>query len=357
MTSVWIDVLTPKQFWFFRRVTEELARRRFDLTVSSRAYEQVLPLIPEFKHAEVMVVGEYGGLHLRDKLIKSVERTRELLQAVGEFDCAVSGGSPEAARISYGLGKPHILASDTPNSPVNKLVAPVSAYVLSPWIVGKKPWRKLGVQNQDIVLYRALDPVAWLRSYKPSKQFLHEHGLDERNYVLVRTPEYKASYFINFGWSVEHFSDFLKKMVKQLRDYKIVVLPRYSDEVAYLCKHLGDEAVVVDRPVKDFSLLYYAEVFVGGGGTMTQEAALLGVPTVSFYPSRLPKVIQYLKNQGLIIHVNSLQKLLDKAEAMLRDADRIRSRLSRRARRLVGAMEDPVEKIVNVIEDVVSPAG
>ncbi|MEM4303241.1 MAG: DUF354 domain-containing protein [Candidatus Caldarchaeum sp.] len=357
MSSVWLDVLTPKQFWFFRHVAEELTRRNLRLTVSSRAYEQVLPLIPEFKHAEVMVVGEYGGLYLKDKLFKSVERTWQLLEKIGEFDCAVSGGSPEAARIAYGLGKPHILTSDTPGSPVNRLVAPVSACVLSPWIVGKKRWLELGVQNHNIILYRALDPVVWLRNYKPSKQLLDEYGLDEKNYVLVRTPEYKAAYFNKVGWSLESFSNLLKEMAGRLKGYKLVVLPRYADEVVYLENQVGGNVVVVEKPVKDLALLYYSEIFIGGGGTMTQEAALLGIPTISFYPSRLPEVIQYLKNQGLIVHADGFQKILEMTVSMVRDADRIRSRLSRRAGKLIMSMENPVEKIVKVVESVVRSDG
>jgi len=353
MAVVWLDILTPKQFWFFKHLAETLLEKGLKIKVTSRRYEQITPLLKEFTYGHIHVVGEFGGEGLRDKLEKSLKRSLELLQIIDGFDVAVSSGSPEAARIAYGLGKPHILTSDTPESPVNKLVAPLSKTVLTPWIIGKKPWIQNCVKPGIIKSYRALDPVIWLKNYRPIRDKMEYLGLDD--YILVRSPEYKASYLLKYGWNLETYIRFLRKLSSKVSPAKIVVLPRYDDEVDFLKKKINSNGiVVVEQPVTGWDILYHARVFLGGGGTMTQEAALLGIPTISIYPGRLPRVVHYLKNKGLVKHIGDMEKILETTVKFYRNFDKVQLNLKEKALKMVKSMEDPRNKIVAAIVRAVS---
>ena len=44
------------------------------------------------------------------------------------------------------------------------------------------------------------------------------------------------------------------------------------------------------------------DLFIGAGGTMTREMAVLGVPTISVYQSELLDVDRYLLQLGRLIH-------------------------------------------------------
>ncbi|MCS6769835.1 MAG: DUF354 domain-containing protein [Candidatus Caldarchaeum sp.] len=354
MAVVWLDILTPKQFWFFRQLAERLSSRGLGLVATSRAYEQVEPLLPGFRFARVAVIGGYGGGGLRDKLLRSVERTAKLLEFVAEFDCAVSSGSPEASRIAYGLAKPHILVSDTPHSPVNKLSAPLSSHVLTPWVIGKKPWLSYGVPPERIVLYKALDPVAWLKAFKPDRSKLDAFGLEVDGYVLVRSPEYQAAYLNRVGWRLDDYAQVLQLLQNVLNGLRLVVMPRYSEEIAFLKKALGMSAVVVERPVNDLSILFFSRLFIGGGGTMTQEAALLGVPTISFYPHSLPTVLKFLEKKGLVKHVRDMHDAVNKAGTVLRRIEDVKQACKRKASLLLNQMEDPTLKTAETVEKVIS---
>ena len=48
------------------------------------------------------------------------------------------------------------------------------------------------------------------------------------------------------------------------------------------------------------SLLYAADLVLGAGGTMTREAALLGVPTVSLFAGPTPAVDRWLEARGAL---------------------------------------------------------
>ena len=48
------------------------------------------------------------------------------------------------------------------------------------------------------------------------------------------------------------------------------------------------------------------DLFIGAGGTMTREAALLGIPTISIYQDELLDVDKYLIEKGCMIHKKDL---------------------------------------------------
>lgn len=354
MKRVWLDILTPKQFWFFRSVAGFLHDKGVELLATSRNYEQVLPLLDNFGYCGVMVVGEFGGAGLRGKLLKSVERTAELLKVVGDFDCAVSSGSPEAARIAYGINVPHILASDTPHSPVNKLTAPLSSNVLTPWVISKREWAANGVAPSKIIHYRGLDPAAWLKNFKPETDVPRRMGLEPGGYVLVRSPEYKASYLRISGWGLDDFYRFVVRLSERLRRYRVVVLARYSDEAMLFADVKDGNLTVIDKPVTDLSILYYSAMFVGGGGTMTQEAALMGVPTVSIYPGRLPTAVRYLVGKKLVKHLKTRENLVDRVVVLADRCEKVRELHASKAARLLNAMENPAKRVAETVLKTIS---
>ena len=81
------------------------------------------------------------------------------------------------------------------------------------------------------------------------------------------------------------------------------------------------EAVEVD------SLLLRRDAFLGGGGTMTREAALLGVPTFSVFAGRRPAVDRLLESRGRLQHVTDPSQIsLDGRRLAPESAERIRAR-------------------------------
>ncbi|MEM0089733.1 MAG: DUF354 domain-containing protein [Nitrososphaerota archaeon] len=344
--KVWFDILTPKQFWFFTSIEKELREHGVEVLLTSRRYEQLTPILEDVGRKDIIVVGEFGGGSLLGKLKASVRRTVELVNLIENYspDACMSSGSLDMTRISFGLGIPHILLSDTPESPVNRYCVPLSDYVFTPWIIPKDKWIKHGISSHKVLKYKALDPVAWLDGFRPSKRILDGLGLEEFNYILLRMPEIQASYLI--GVDAEYVTRLAEKLTSELSSTKLVVLPRYGEQTAEL-KSLSKNAIVLDRPISDHSILHYALLFIGGGGTMTQEAVLMGVPTISVYPGKLPVVHRYLINIGALKHFKSWQGALRETLRMLKHADEARSAQTKLADRLRRKMVNPAKVIVD----------
>lgn len=354
--KVWLDILTPKQLLYFTSIAGMLRKAGHSVLLTSRKYDELDGLVREFFPGwEIKTLGRFGGYTLEDKLRASVERLGLLLDSlpVREIDLAASSGSVEAARISYGLKIPHVLASDSPHSPVNPLTAPLSRLVITPWIIGRREWTKYGVRPPSVRRYRAIDPYFWLRDFKPDRSVLEKLGMDS-GYVLLRLPESAASYLMLDD------REYVKPLAKLLdvvrsRGLKLLVMSRYGEQRDVAERLLGGaDTTIVDLPVIGAHLIYYSEVFVGGGGTMTQEAALLGKPCISIYPGEQPTVLRYLSRIGLVRHCRKIEESVTVLGRILRDVDRFSGEARERSRRLWRAMRDPEREIVEWLEEAAS---
>ena len=58
-------------------------------------------------------------------------------------------------------------------------------------------------------------------------------------------------------------------------------------------------------------MLYEADLVIGAGGTMTREAALMGVPTFTLFAGRAPAVDRWLEGRRLLARLRDPAQLGD----------------------------------------------
>src|SRR3989442_5245598 len=95
----------------------------------------------------------------------------------------------------------------------------------------------------------------------------------------------------------------------------------YGMQAPVIRKRFGDRVTVVDRIVDATSLLSYSSAFVGSGGTMTVEGALLGIPSISCFPGPKPLYIQYLEKLGLVETIRSPREIASRVQRMVNDPE------------------------------------
>jgi len=66
-----------------------------------------------------------------------------------------------------------------------------------------------------------------------------------------------------------------------INGYNILYLPRYDHDRSYVKKQ--DNIFIPNIPLSGLDVCYYSEAVLTGAGTFAREAALMGVPAVSFY--------------------------------------------------------------------------
>lgn len=364
MGKVWIDILTPKQVMMFGRLASEISEQH-ELLITTRIYKETNELL-KLKGINAKIVGKHGGGTLEGKLDAGIERMNELNKLVQKEkpDVLISLSSPEAARVAFGLKIPHICVNDIPESEaVTKLTAPLSTVIVAPKLIPKSAWQKYGVPENKVVQYDALDPVAWLKDFKPNGKVLESLRVKKGKPIITfRTEEVFASYL---SGKVNEKSSVVLPIVNELMEKvegNFVVLPRYKEQEEIISKSLNGSAltsissqrlgnaIIAHHAIDGPSLLSYSDIFIGSGGTMTLEAALLGTPTISCRPFHTMYEDYAIKN-GLVIKAE--KNAAEKAEEILNGNGKYRSELKKKAEKMMSEMDDPIEVLKGEIGKLV----
>lgn len=347
--KVWIDVLTPKQANLFAELHHRLIAKGFKTLVTTREYREVNELLG-LKGLRATQIGRHGGANLSEKLTESSKRVLGLANTVEEYkpDVAISFASPEAARVAFGLKIPHYCISDSPHAEaVSRLTIPLSQKLFTPWIIPSWAWRRYGINPRDIVRYHALDPKVWLSNYKETSSKSDALKVDRTKPILIlRTSEEQAAYLSDrSGASPNTAIDIIHRILElDTGLIQIVVLPRYDGQVERFRRRFGDRIIVSEHITDAISLMRSSTIFVGGGGTMTAEAALLGLQVISCYPGESTFVERYLVNQGLVERLLDPTRIAHRVIAIAKNPDLEQRR--KRAAKLLEGMEDPLRIIV-----------
>jgi len=344
----WIDIVTPKQVLFFRPVIESLRKDGNEVLVTSRRYREVEQLASMLR-LDLSFVGSRGGKDPREQFELSLQRMGRLLPMVAGFspDVSVSVASADCARVSFGLKVRHVAVNDSPHSLVaGKLSLPLSHHVMTPWIIPYSAWSIFGVSRGQVTRYRALDPAAWLKRRPMHESSRPDKGGGERRArILVRLEESYAPYLAG---SDESWSErVLVRLAHDFKGHELVALCRYEDQLASVRKKFGCDYSVPEEAFDGAGMIERSDVFVGMGGTMTAEAALLGVPAVSAFQGAELYTEKYLISKRLLLKAKSVEGV---SRCVRRSLDpRYRESYHRRGLALLEWMEDPSARVVGYL--------
>jgi predicted glycosyltransferase len=339
--KLWIDVLTPKQALFAKALADR-APSKVKCTLTTRKYPELDQFLRKLK-LRTLAFGKHGGADLGEKLKASLEREIELYNYVKEhdFDCSLSFISPEAARVSFGLGIPHYISSDSPHAKAAcRLAVPLARSLFYPFPIKAERWTQYGLKKSQIHSYHALDPWAWISKTKIDSG-------QERS-VIIRLEESFASYFES-GSGVSDVIDHLIRIIPPT--FEIIVIARYPEQRAWAAKKFGKKCTVPKGVVDATALISCSSLVIGGGGTMTQEAALLGIPNISYFPSaRLDVFENFYFPRKLSVRASNPAELVRETKRLVQNIELERKDFSLRAEKEVRHFEDPAKFIFEKLD-------
>ncbi len=341
--KIWLDILTPKQLLFSEPIIEKL-RKKHDILCTSREYEEVTKLA-KIRCFHLHYVGKHGGNDKKTKLEASIDRTRKLSKKIERFspDITISFCSPEAARISFGLGIKHVAFSDSPHaSAVMRLTLPLIQKLLIPYIIPKKQFSKYGINEKNIIQYKAIDAAITSqrtivkRNPSPFKK-------NQRKNILIRVEEEEAAYTIRSNKT----SLVVKRILKEHSQENIVILGRYTKQTQKLQKIIGNKAKIIKMSYDGKYLLNNTDIFIGSGGTMTAESALMGIPTISY--NAIPNIVEnYLVRKKLVKRKTNPKEISNIIKKIIKSGN---IENSNKAKKIMDQMEDPIDKLVKIIKE------
>jgi len=314
---------------------------------TSRNYREVTQLA-KLRKLSLKFVGKHGGVEKYNKLYASTNRIHLLSKIIRNHspEIAVSFCSPEASRVSYGLGIKHIAFSDSPHAEaVMRLSVPLIQKLLIPWIIPKKEFIKFGINKKNILQYKAIDAATIAKRVLDKKikiPFINK----KRKTILVRVEEDQAAYSSK---NTKKTIMIIKSLIKEFSDENILVLGRYDYQIRFLNRTFGKKIKILNKVIDGKVLLSNVDVFVGSGGTMTAESALLGIPTISY--NAVPNLIEsYLVKNKLVKRETNPKQLARSIRKLINSSN---IEYKKRAKKALNSMEDPYTKLVKTIRETI----
>jgi len=325
---IWFDLVTPKSVLFFIPIIEEIENRGRKVLITARegnGYSEVVELLRLY-NIDFINRGEFGGAALKDKLHASIERQKSLMEFVTIYDIdrLVCLCSVDANRVAFGLAIPIINFYDIPLSdyktnfkkalPQARLTLPLSTKVFKPFVVPNEIFLRFSLDEEQIFDYDFIDPLIWLKAFKPDftyvERILFPYNLDlSKPLIIIREEEYKSSY-VDKKYPILYEA---LEEIKYTTDANIIIIPRYESE--YLIKEFPFTTVLKEKVVIQH-LLAYADLFIGGGGTLNTEACYFNTPTISTR-SFICHYDKYQIDNNLMVWVNTKEELLNKVNEFL----------------------------------------
>jgi hypothetical protein len=324
--KVWYDACTGKHVRYGVAIEKRLKALGHEVILTTRKHPDTLPLT-EFLGEKFIVVGRYDP---RSMLTRLKEGTRRQLLFCKIFnknapDIAISHGSVDQCRVSFGLGKPIICTLDTPYAEaVHRLTLPLSDYIVASKAIPKKILQAYNVKG-EIVSFEGVDEVAWIKDFKPLTKYDFGKPL-----IVVREAEEKAVYAKN------KFSFVL--LAKKLTTLgKVVFLSRYRRRAL--------KGLIIPKGFIDSaSLALQADLFVGAGGTITREAALQGTPAIAVNIFQKQHVNEYLAKKGFPIFKTNPSEVIPLAKKLIGRRWNVSN--------LLQELQNPVDVIAQIVNKI-----
>ncbi|MEA2050842.1 MAG: DUF354 domain-containing protein [Campylobacterota bacterium] len=325
--TIWFDLVTPKSVLFFEPMIKEIQKTK-QVIITTRGgdgYKETIELLKLYE-LPFENIGNFGGSCLVSKYKTSLDRQFQIIDYLAHHNIEklVCLSSVDACRAAFGLAIPIINFYDIPLSDFNenfkralpqaRLTIPLATKMFKPFVVPDQVIKRFGLDDEQIFEYDFIDPLIWLKDFEYNENYvknvLKNYDMDySKKTIVIREEEYKSSY-------VDKKYPFLYESlenIKQLTNANILIIPRYESE--YLKKEFPF-AIVLEEKIKVQHLLKFADLFIGGGGTLNTEACFLGTPTISTR-SFICHYDKYQIDHNLMVWLDNKNELLEKTVEFL----------------------------------------
>lgn len=342
---IWVDLSNSPHVLLFAPVVRRLASTGHTVLVTARDNAQTVELARQTWPA-VEIIGAESPRSVSAKAGSLAGRVQALLGWAGAKDIDVALSHNSYAQIVAAAIRriPAVTAMDFEHQPANHLAFRLSTRILLPRALeGSDEVRRQGAETRARY-YDGFKEEIGLGDFEPDTQILSRLGIEAGPgtiVVVARTPPSRALYHRSEN---PIFLDALEQISSDPRA-RCVVLCRHPEQRDEL-RRLGlANCTIPNRAVDARSLMAAADVVLGAGGTMTREAALLGIPTFSVFAGRRSAVDGELERDGRLRFARGVADIvpLRTRPAPPRSPDDLRGRADRLVDRFVAVVEEAAD--------------
>ena len=304
--EIWIDMINPSHPLFFHPLVSEL-KKDYNITITLRNRGETIKLA-EFFGLDGIVYGRDFEEPIK-KILSMINRTIILSCSVKHFDYSISFENPMSVFISKLRNQKSILLLDNDvkykagNIFFQSLESKIKLFantIIIPQAC-EETFRTYRQKN-ELKIYNGYKEDFYIADYQPDETVLKK--LPFQDYIIIRG-EAPNSFYVNKTPSIlpQLFKLFTKENIN------ILFLPRDKSDYMY---PETEKISILKEPINGLDLIYFSNVVLTGSGTMAREAACMGKPAVSFYPSHeLLSVDAQLIKEGKIFHSRDPKEIVE----------------------------------------------
>lgn len=269
---IWIDFTNTPHVNVLMPIIRHLEKNH-ELFFSARDFSETLPLLKK-NGITPIVYGKYKGKSRVKKAMGMLGRMWTMLFKLPKFDLALSLGGNYTSAIAFLRGKKSIVFSDNDISFKFFSYAMGSYFIFPYFFKYQKVQKKYRIKDSQIKMFNGFKEDIYIAEFEPDPDFLDQ--LPFRDFITIRPENLKASYVPKDSTTI------VPQLFEVFKDKNILFLPRYEEEKK-LAKGYSN-VWYPNGPLSGLDVCYYTQAMLTGVGTFAREAALLGVPAVSFFP-------------------------------------------------------------------------
>ena len=314
--KIWFDLTNSPHVQFFRQMIGELQVEGHEVVITSRNAANTTELL-DLYGMDYTIVGKSYGKKLRNKILGNIARVKDLVIFVkkNKIDAAISQSSFTSAIAGRLAGIPTIYTNDNEHAMGNKISFVCAHLIFIPEFIPVKSVTNLFVNSKKVRQYPGVKEGIYL--WKKYSNFVvpQEHS---KKKIYYRPEPYFAQYY-------KGKTNVLDDALVELKnEFEIIILPRDDNQR----HHFGDAKFngikVCQKPMTLDEIAVDCSLFIGAGGTMSREMAVIGVPTVSIYQDELLDVDRFLISKGLMLHnpeldAQQIREIINKSQTKASD--------------------------------------
>jgi predicted glycosyltransferase len=297
--NIWIDLTNSPHVNFFEYFIKDL-QQDHEVLLTCRPLANTIELLDLF-HFSYHIIGKHYGPNAIKKMAGYPFRVAQLYRFLRnkKIDIAISHSSFYSPFVSKSIGARCIYLNDNEHAAGNRISFIFADLILIPEFMDERKILAQWGKSNKIIKYPGLKEGIYLWNYE-SKIRDRITNLKNRNQknIYIRPEPSSAQYYKGR----QNFLDELLFELQTLDSIRTVLLPRTKDQEDYYRQEKFKYIYVPKKSIPLSQIMDTCNLFIGAGGTMTREAALLGIPTVSIYQDKLLDVDKYLIDSGCMFH-------------------------------------------------------
>jgi hypothetical protein len=282
---IWIDIINSPQVSFFVPFINDFRKNGHEILVTCRDSGNTVDLLKQ-NNIEFHIVGERQK-NLKEKKIRFfIKRLRKLYSFIRKqkIDVAASQSSFYQPIVARMLGIPCLYTNDNEHAKGNLFGFLFATKVILPVALKNESFTKKWPLRSKVVFYPSVKEAIYL-SQNPELL----NGLSQqKNKIYFRPEPWTAQYYDG----PQNFFD--NTLLNLLNEYDVIVLPRDKSQAEHYTQDKFGKLTVAQKPLNLQNIISDCLLFIGAGGSMSRELAVMGIPVISIYQADLLCVDKYL---------------------------------------------------------------